>query len=309
MLNRRHIRIKVMQSLYSFFSKGKNDISIAEKDMLQHFHDVVELKLVVISLLVEIVKYADNFYEDSKNKFLPSALDLSPNTRFVNNKILVEILNDDFLINKVSKFSAIWLNNDHDIIRKIFNVIIQSELYDIYLSSDDISIDYEKKFLIDLMNNYILNNELVHHILEERSIYWIDDLPFIATIIFGDIKGEVNMVPVTTFKDCSDEDFALNLFRNTIQNNTKYESIIVLFAKNWDLDRIAKMDQIFLKMAFSEILSMPELPVKVSMNEYIEIAKYYSTKNSKSFVNGLLDNFVKTYTIEGKIKKLGKGLV
>ena len=309
MLNRRHIRIKVMQSLYSYFSKNKNDIPLAEKDMLQHFDDVVELKLVIISLLVEIVKYADNFYESSKKKHLPSVIDLSPNTRFVNNKIFVGILNDDSLINKVSKFSAIWLNNDHDVIRKIFNLIIKSDLYKTYLSSTDFSLDYDKKFVIDIMNDYILNNELAHHILEERSIYWIDDLPFVATIFFGDIKGGFNMDPAGAFKDVSDKDFALHLFRSTIDNNTEYENIIIRFAKNWDLDRIAKMDQIFLKMAFAEILSMPALPVKVSMNEYIEIAKYYSTKNSKSFVNGLLDNFVKTYTQEGNIKKLGKGLV
>ena len=309
MLNRRHIRIKVMQSLYSYFSRNTNEVSLAEKDMLQHFYDVVELKLVIISLLVEIVRYAENFYESSKKKHLPSVIDLSPNTRFIDNKIFVSILDDDLLINKVSKFSDIWLNNDHDIVRKIFNVIIKSDLYMTYLSSDDFSIDYDKKFLIDIMNDYILNNELVHHILEERSIYWIDDLPFIATIVFGDIRGGFNMNPDGAFKDSSDKDFALQLFRSTINNNAEYEAIIVRFAKNWDLDRIAKMDQLFLKMSFAEILSMPELPVKVSMNEYIEIAKYYSTKNSKSFVNGLLDNFVKTYTQEGNIKKLGKGLV
>ena len=111
------------------------------------------------------------------------------------------------------------------------------------------------------------------------------------------------------FKDSSDKEFALKLFRNTINNNEDYEQIIIKFARNWEIDRIAKMDQLFLKMAFAEILSMPELPVKVSMNEYIEIAKYYSTAKSKLFVNGLLDNFVKTYTREGKIKKTGRGLV
>ena len=159
------------------------------------------------------------------------------------------------------------------------------------------------------MNDYVLNNELVHHIFEERSIYWIDDLPFIATIIFGDIKDDTSMNPEGVFNDISDKEFALHLFRNTINNNVEYEKIIVKFAKNWELERIAKMDQLFLKMAFAEILTMPNLPIKVSMNEYIEIAKYYSTSKSKLFVNGLLDNFVKTYTKEGKIKKVGRGLV
>jgi len=160
-----------------------------------------------------------------------------------------------------------------------------------------------------LLNDYILNNELVHHILEERSIYWIDDLPFVSTIIFGEIKESLSLIPNGVFKDKSDKDFALSLFRNTIDNNTEYEKIIIRFAKNWDLDRIAKMDQLFLKMSFAEILLMPELPIKVSMNEYIEISKYYSTSKSKLFVNGLLDNFVKTYEREGKIIKVGRGLI
>lgn len=309
MLSRRHIRIKVMQSLYSYLSSKNNEITIAEKAMLKHFDEVIELKLVIISLLLEIIKYADNFYEDGKKKHLPSAGDLEPNIRFVKNKVVVSVFNDKPLMDKVLKASSIWLKNDHDIPRKIFNIIVKSELYINYLRSKNTSVEFDRRFIIDLMNDYILNNELVHHIFEERSIYWIDDLPFIATIIFGDIKDGLSMNPNGIFKDISDKKFAVDLFRNIIDNNVEYESIIVKFAKNWELDRIAKMDQLLLKMAFSEILSMPNLPIKVSLNEYIEISKYYSTSKSRMFVNGLLDNFVKTYTKEGKIKKVGRGLV
>ncbi|MBU45959.1 MAG: hypothetical protein CMD28_00870 [Flavobacteriales bacterium] len=309
MLSRRHIRIKVMQSLYSYLSSKTNQISTSEQAMLRHFDDVVELKLVIISLLIEIVKYADEFYKDGKKKHLPSSLDLTPNTRFINNKVALSICHDKVLMDRLSKFSGIWINNDHDIIRKLFNLIRTSELYIDYLESDNTSINFDKKFIIELLNDYILNNKLVHHIFEERSIYWIDDLPFVSTIIFGEIRDDVSMIPKSVFKDVSDREFALSLFRDTINNNAEYEKIIIRFAKNWELDRIAKMDQLFLKMSFSEILSMPNLPVKVSMNEYIEIAKYYSTSKSKLFVNGLLDNFVKTYMREGKIKKVGRGLI
>ena len=298
-----------MQSLYSYMSSKNNEISFIENSMLKHFDEVAELKLVIISLLVEIVKYADVFYEDGKKKYLPSSFDLNPNKRFVNNQIVVSILNDKELIDETSKVSSIWLNNDHDVIRKLFILIIKSDLYIQYLDSQDRSLISEKKFIIDLLNDNILNNELVHHILEERSIYWIDDLPFISTIIFGEIKGSLSLCPKGVFKDKSDKDFALSLFRNTIDNNAEYEKIIIRFAKNWDLDRIAKMDQLFLKMSFAEILLMPELPIKVSMNEYIEISKYYSTNKSKLFVNGLLDNFVKTFKREGKITKVGRGLI
>ena len=309
MLSRRHIRVKVMQSLYSFLSTKDSQLPLAEKAMLKHFNEVVELKLVVLSLLIEIVKYANNFYEDGKKKHLPNSSDLDPNTKFVNNKIVCLIRENDSLMTRISKVSGIWLNNDHDIARKLFNVIIKSDLYINYLGSQNLSLKSEKKFIIDLLNDFVLNHELVHHILEERSIYWIDDLPFIATIIFGDIKDDLNFNPSLAFKDKTDKEFAVALFRNTIVNNSDYEKIIEKFAKNWELDRIAKMDQLFLKMAFAEILLMPNLPVKVSMNEYIEISKYYSTEKSKLFVNGLLDNFVKTFTRDGKIKKSGRGLV
>ena len=309
MLSRRHIRVKVMQSLYSYLSTKVNEMPVAERAMLKHFDEVVELKLVIISLWIQLVKHADNFYDEGKKKHLPTALDLNPNTRFVDNDIITSVRNDLDVMDKVAKFSGIWIKNDHDIVRKLFKELYQSDLYQKYIANENKDVEVDKKFIINALNDYILKNELVHHIFEERSIYWVDDLPFIAAIIFGDIKEDKSMDTQGAFKDSSDKEFALKLFRNTINNNSDYEEIIVKFARNWELDRIAKMDQLFLKMAFAEILSMPDLPVKVSMNEYIEISKYYSTAKSKLFVNGLLDNFVKTYTRDGKIKKIGRGLV
>jgi len=298
-----------MQSLYSYLSTKANEMPAAERAMLKHFDEVVELKLVIVALLVEIVKYADNFYKEGKKKHLPTKKDLNPNRRFVDNAVINSIRDDKDLMEKVGRVSGIWLKNDHDIIRKLFVELHNSETYTKYINSDNTLSDFDKKFIVDIMNDFVLKNELVHHIFEERSIYWIDDLPFLATIIFGNIKDDKSLNPDGAFKNSSDKDFALKIFRNTINNNEDYEQIIIKFARNWEIDRIAKMDQLFLKMAFAEILSIPELPVKVSMNEYIEIAKYYSTAKSKLFVNGLLDNFVKTYTREGKIKKTGRGLV
>jgi N utilization substance protein B len=309
MLSRRHIRVKVMQSLYAYFSKKENNMPAAEKSMLKHIKEVVELNLVILSLLVELVKYADNFFEDGKNKHLPTAADLNPNRRFVENKVIALIREDQELMDKITKVSGIWLKNDHNVIRKLFKQLLESDLYRNYIANDNSTIEVDQRFFVNALNDHILNNELVHHIFEERSIYWIDDLPFVATIIMGNIKSESKMNPKSIFKDVSDKKFALQLFRNTINNNKDYESIIVKYAKNWELNRIAIMDQLFLKMAFAEILTMEQLPVKVSMNEYIEISKYYSTAKSKLFVNGLLDNAVKNFQKEGKIKKVGRGLL
>ena len=298
-----------MQSLYSYLSTKVNEMPVAERAMLKHFDEVVELKLVIISLWIQLVKHADNFYDEGKKKHLPTALDLNPNTRFVDNDIITSVRSNLDLMDKVARVSGTWIKNDHDIVRKLFKELYQSDLYQKYIANESKDVEVDKKFIINALNDYILRNELVHHIFEERSIYWIDDLPFIAAIIFGDIKEGKSMDTKEAFKDSSDKEFALKLFRNTINNNSDYEEIIIKFARNWEIDRIAKMDQLFLKMAFAEILSMPDLPVKVSMNEYIEISKYYSTAKSKLFVNGLLDNFVKTYTRDGKIKKIGRGLV
>ena len=309
MLSRRHIRLKVMQSLYSYFSAKEDNMPAAERAMLKHINEVVELNLVIIALLIELVKHTDNFYEEGKNKHLPSAEDLNPNRRFVDNELMALIRDDSTLMGRVSRVSGIWLKNDHDVIRKVFAELHKSEQYAKYLAAEDKGIEVDQRFVVNALNDIILNNELVHHILEERSIYWTDDLPFVATIIMGQIKSQKDMNPTTVFKDKSDEKFALKLFHNTINNNKEYEDIIVKFSKNWELERIAIMDQLFLKMAFAEIFSMEDLPVKVSMNEYIEISKYYGGPKSKLFVNGLLDNVVKTYTREGKLKKVGRGLI
>ena len=265
MLSRRHIRVKVMQSLYSYLSTKVNEMPVAERAMLKHFDEVVELKLVIISLLIQLVKHADNFYDEGKKKYLPTSLDLNPNTRFVDNDIITSVRNDLDVMDKVAKFSGIWIKNDHDIVHKLFKELYQSDLYQKYIANENNDVEVDKKFIINALNDYILKNELVHHIFEERSIYWVDDLPFIAAIIFGDIKEGKSMDTKEAFKDSSDKEFALKLFRNTINNNSDYEEIIIKFARNWEIDRIAKMDQLFLKMAFAEILSMPDLPIKVSI--------------------------------------------
>ena len=298
-----------MQSLYSYFTIKEDNMPVAERAMLKHINEVVELNLVIISLLIELVKHADNFFEEGKKKHLPSAIDLNPNRRFVENEFIALIRDDNPLMHKVSRVSGIWLKNDHDVVRKLFSELFKSELYSKYISAEEKGADVDQRFIVNALNEIILNNELVHHILEERSIYWTDDLPFVAAIVMGQIKANKIINPDSAFKDNSDEKFALKLFRNTINSNKEYEDIIVKFSKNWELDRIAIMDQLFLKMAFAEIFSMEDLPVKVSMNEYIEISKYYGAAKSKLFVNGLLDNVVKTYTREGKIKKIGRGLV
>jgi len=309
MISRRHIRLKVMQSLYAFYSKKDISISKSENEMLRQIQDISNLKLAVLSLFLFLFRHADSFFEDNKNKFLPKDEDLNPNKKFIDNFFYDFFLSNKTLMTKLEKFSVFWNDNDHDIIRKIFKDIVQSKLYSDYLNNDEKSYENDIKFFNNILNEIILNNEILHHILEEKSIYWIDDLPFVATIIMGDFKIKKIKLLKSVFKNSSDKDFAIDLYRGAIKYDKEYEKVIIDKAQNWDIERIAIMDQIMIKMAFCEILNMPELPVKVSLNEYIEISKYYSTNKSKMFINGLIDSAVKDFTVKKMIKKSGRGLM
>ena len=308
MISRRHIRLKVMQSLYAFYSKKDISISKSENEMLRQIQDISNLKLAVLSLFLFLFRHADSFFEDNKNKFLPKDEDLNPNKKFIDNFFYDFFLSNKTLMTKLEKFSVFWNDNDHDIIRKIFKDIVQSKLYSDYLNNDEKSYENDIKFFNNILNEIILNNEILHHILEEKSIYWIDDLPFVATIIMGDFKIKKIKLLKSVFKNSSDKNFAIDLYRGAIKYDKEYEKVIIDKAQNWDIERIAIMDQIMIKMAFCEILNMPELPVKVSLNEYIEISKYYSTNKSKMFINGLIDSAVKDFTVKKMIKKFGRGL-
>tara|TARA_B100000767_G_scaffold114900_1_gene109581 strand:- start:12 stop:941 length:930 start_codon:yes stop_codon:yes gene_type:complete len=309
MISRRHIRIKVMQSLYSYFSQKESSISISEKEMLKHIENINELHNVLLSLLLEIFKYAETYFEDNKKKFLPSSEDLNPNTKFTDNFIFKILKNSSSLLTKMKKSSSVLIDNDHDLIRKIFIELIKSETYAKFILLENSTKDDDVRFINNILNNHILNNHVLHHVLEENSIYWIDDLPFVATIIMGNFKLYKLANQKSVFKNLSDKNFSKELFSGAILNNEDYEKVIIDKSKNWDLERIALMDQILIKMAFCEILNMEDLPVKVTLNEYIEISKYYSTTKSKMFVNGLLDNAINDFKSKNMIKKSAKGLL
>ena len=297
-----------MQSLYAFFLKKEDNISKEEDAMIKHMREISDLNLSIIALMIELIKYADDFLENSKNKFFPTEEDLSPNKRFINNKISKKLLTNLALKKEVLKFSNIWIDNDHDVINKLFKDIYMSDLYKSYILNEKNDDDIDQRFFINLLNEFILNHQLVNHLLEEQSIYWIDDLPFVATMIISGIKKKETIVIKNIFKDSSDKDFALKLFRNTIKKQLDYKDLIMRFAKNWDIDRIATMDKILIMMALTEITTMNDMPFKVSLNEYIEISKYYSTPKSRLFVNGILDNAVKSLKLEEKVNKVGKDL-
>lgn len=313
MINRRHIRLKVMQSLYSYFSSFNKDMAVTEKEMMKNINSISELHVLLLSLLVEINSFADQFLEDNKTKYIPSVEDLNPNTKFVNNRVIEILQEDEIFMKKMKRLSGIWRKGDIDIVRKLFVDIYKSPQYSDYLNNEKDSFSDDKKFIQVLYTEFILDNDILHHILQERSIFWDDDLPFVASFIKNQInfldENKIRPFVVDVFKNSDDKKFAVQLFRKTIIHSDEFDELIQKNVKNWELERIANMDQLLIKMALAEVISFQEMPIKVSFNEYIEISKYYSTEKSKVFINGILDKIVSQFKRDGKVKKIGRGLV
>ena len=313
MINRRHIRLKVMQSLYAYFTFKDKNLALAQKQMLKQCDSIAHLYLLLLSIPLALAQFSKDFLDQQKHKYFPTDADKNSTEKFAENNLIKLISEDVVLMCQIDKVSGLWQNNDHEFIKKLFVKIWKSDLYKQYTSSSQSSFKGDKEFLLSVFDNYIIENDLLHYILEEESIFWMDDLPFVANLVYSQIKateiGESRVIATNVFKNKDDRTFAENLFSKTIVNHKEFESIISKRAKNWDLDRIATMDQILLKMALCELIYFDEIPVKVTLNEYIEIAKYYSTSNSKGFINGILDKVLSEYKETGEIKKVGRGLL
>ena len=313
MINRRHIRLKVLQSIYAYFTSNEKDLAIAQKQMLKQIESISSLYFLLLSIPIALTRFSKGFLDEQKNKHFATEEDKSPNENFTNNLIVKRIAEDEVLIRRINKASGVWLNSEYNFIRKLFVKIWGSDLYKNYIETKETNFNKDKELFLNIFNNFIVDDELLHHILEEESIYWLDDLPFVASIVFYQIKvakeDKIFFNQTVVFKNKEDKAFAIKLFNNTIIHHKEFEEIISKRAKNWDLERIALMDQILIMMALCELISFNEIPIKVSLNEYIEVAKYYSTKKSKSFINGILDKVVAEFKESGKIRKIGRGLI
>jgi N utilization substance protein B len=312
MINRRFLRVKVMQALYSYFQSGNTDLPKAEKEMFQQIEKVYELYVYLLVLLTDIHHAANVAIEDNKNKRLPTKEDLSPNSKFINNPILVALNNSEQLKKEVSNRKVSW-QNDRDMVRKIFSEIRNGEDYKAYMASTEQSSKEDKKFLELMVRNHIADNQLLEFWLEEKNIYWTDDIFLVLTTVLKTIEGaeengKVTLAPL--YKDLEDDKlFARTLFTKCIAYNQEAEAMISAKTQNWEIERIAFLDVLLMKMALTEVLYLPNIPVKVSLNEYIEIAKQYSTPKSKIFINGILDKAVAELKENGKVQKTGRGLL
>lgn len=298
-----------MQALYSFFQHEKANAAQFEKEMFKSLDKIHELYLSILALIGDLHHTALLVIDESKNKHRPNAEDLDPNLKFVNNSLLVGIVNNASLKEQLEKKKISW-QNDADVVRKIFHEIRNSDEYKEYLALEATGVKEDREFVISIITGYLSENEVLISLFEEKNIHWADDT-FVAfnSIIrnFEDFNGEFKMQPL--LKDEKDDlEFMSILFNKTIVYHQQFKELIDKHTKNWEVERIANMDMLLMEMALSEILYLPNIPVKASLNEYIDISKEYSTPNSKTFVNGVLDKIIAELKQENKINKTGRGL-
>jgi N utilization substance protein B len=312
MINRRHIRVKVMQSVYAM-QQSKNDDLLKEEKFLKHsILKMFDLYVLNIQLLVKVQDLAAKKIELSKKKILATAEDLKPNTKFVNNSIINAIresvsLESYLHINKLENWDL-----DDEYVKIIFEELQKSDLYQKYLDTVENSFKVDKAFVIDFFKEIIAPNEKLAEYYEDKMISWVDDIPFVNTWVVKSLSKQKPNKPFllgSLYKDKDDEDFVSDLFKKTMLHQHTFEEDIAEKTPNWEKERIAEIDMILIKMAITEFLHFASIPVRVTINEYIEIAKDYSTQKSGYFINGVLDKLSKDYLSLKKIKKIGRGLL
>ena len=310
MLNRRYLRIKTMQALYSYFQQDSPDIGFHEKELFKSLDKIYDLYIYVLVLIGDMHHTAHLVVEENKNKRLPSKEDLEPNLKFIQNSILEAIANSSDLKKEVANRKISW-QNDFDLVRKLYSELRATEFYKSYMASPTQSAKEDKQFLITLATEFLYNHELLNHLFEEKNIHWADDTFGAFSMVartFENFTGYLALTPL--YKDPEDDkQFISTLFRKTIAGDKEYDQLIDEKTKNWELDRIAAMDVLLMKMAIAEFLHVSNVPVKVSLNEYIDISKEYSTPNSRTFINGVLDKIIADLKRDNKIQKTGRGLM
>ncbi|SHJ77928.1 transcription antitermination factor NusB [Flavobacterium haoranii] len=313
MLNRRHIRIKVMQSIYAMHQHESDNLEKEEKFLFQSIENMQDLYLLLVAALIEIRNKEEEYLDLASKKHLATKEERNPNKKFINNKVLRLLVNSGNIENALEENSiSNWKRND-DIILLLLEEVKASTIYQDYMSKTESNFNDDKYFVADLFSEVIAPNEKLYDYIEDYKLTWVDDLASVNTLILKQIKSlksEDDIFRVSAlYKDEDDKDFVKSLFRKTVLNEQELSKEYIDKTPNWDAERIAEMDTIILKMAICELLKFPSIPVKVTINEYLEIAKEYSTPKSSIFINGILDNLVKEFKNENRLNKAGRGLL
>ena len=315
MLSRRLLRVKVMQTVYGHFRGGGDQtIRETEKELFHSIAKSYELYHLLLLLIVDLRDYAEKRIDLGLSKKRPSYEEKNPNRKFINNRVALQLRENKQLLKYIETTGLSWKNNDQ-FVKDLYKIIIESDLYKEYMASGEDSYEADRKFLAKLVEKVIGQHLPLYSLFEEQSIYWNDEAEFVVSIVVKTLKEfkeeNVEHQPLQNeFKDEEDREFVKTLFRKTIANNDDYLELIRKFSRNWDLDRVANLDIVLMQIAIAEVMEFTQIPVRVSLNEYIEIAKHYSTPKSGTFINGILDkviehlknqeNLIKLHQYDGK---------
>ena len=307
MINRVLIRLKIVQIVYAYYQNGGKNLDTAEKELFFSLSKAYDMYNYLLLLMVEITRQAERKQSAAKNKLLPTTEELYPNTKFVDNRFIAQLEVNKQLLEFSESQKKTW-ENESEYVKSLCEKIMDSDIYKEYMECETSSYEEDRELWRKIYKRIIFNNEELDQVLEDQSLYWNDDKEIVDTFVLKTIKrfeekngADQELLP--EFKDEEDQDFARRLFRRTILNAEYYRHLISENTRNWDLDRVALMDIIIMQIALAEILSFPNIPVSVTFNEYLEIAKLYSTPKSASFINGTLDAIVNTLVNENKLMK------
>ena len=315
MLTRRHIRVKVMQCIYALIQSKDDSLEKQSKFLEDSIENMFTLYLLMLSLLKEVQHFSASQVALSSKKYLENATDDFPNKeKFINNKLLLQIAKNPLLKDELEhrKLKNWYLNEEY--VKLIYKEIVDSERYVAYMQTPTSTYEEDRQLIKSIFEEIIAPNEKIYDYFEDDKLTWVDDIPIVNTFILKQLKkvkeaNEPKFFLPELLKDEEDMHYAKQLLSKTLLNNAEWEKEIEGKTPNWDKDRIAGIDSILLKMAICELLSFSSIPEKVTINEFLEIAKEYSTPKSSIFINGIIDKLVKEYKAEGRLNKMGRGLL
>jgi N utilization substance protein B len=315
MLTRRHVRVKVMQCIYALTRSNDDSLEKQQKFLKFSIENTYSLYLLMMSLMKEIHDLAKKQVELSANTYLSNTSNtFDDRKKFVNNRFLKMISENKVLEEEleVRKLQNWYLNDEY--VKLLYKEIIASDSYHKYMHTKSDTFEEDKQLVVDLFKNIIAPNEKIYDYFEDDKLTWVDDIPLVNTFILKLLKKTKENAVESYFlppliKDQEDIEFSKRLLSKTLLQNEKLVKEIEGKTPNWDKDRIADIDAILLKMAIAELLNFPSIPERVTINEYLELAKEYSTPKSSTFINGILDKLIKEYQQDGKLNKIGRGLL
>ena len=307
MINRVLIRLKVIQIIYAYYQNGGKNLDAAEKELFYSLSKSYDLYNYLLLLMVEVTRFADRRIDNRRHKLRPTAEDLNPNTRFIDNAFMAQLAQNKQLEEFSKNQKRTW-DDEGDFVKHLFSQIEETKAYQEYMAKETLTYEDDRELWRKLYRTVIASNDEIDEILEEQSLYWNDDKAIIDTFVLKTIKrfesengADQKLLP--EYKDEEDQEFARKLLRNAIKGAEAYRKLIADSTKNWDMERIAFMDILIMQVALAEILTFPSIPTSVSFNEYVEIAKMYSTPKSSGFINGMLDTIVNQLKKENKLTK------